>query len=40
LGWLYTIEGRPDGKSVSLEEYRRLLDTTIDRILEKEEHAP
>ena len=40
-GWLYEIEGTPDAKCVELEKYRALLDTTIDRILEKqstEEH--
>ena len=37
-GWLYTVEGRPDGKCVALDAYRALLDTTIDRILEKQAH--
>lgn len=37
-GWLYSVEGRPDGKCVALEAYRALLDTTIDRILEKQAH--
>lgn len=40
-GWLYEFEGAPDAKCVDLETYRALLDTTIDRILEKqsaEEH--
>jgi len=37
-GWLYTIEGRPDAKCVALDAYRALLDTTIDRILEKQAH--
>ncbi|MEO7317477.1 MAG: glycine cleavage system protein H [Chthoniobacteraceae bacterium] len=35
-GWLYEFEGTPDAKSVDLETYRSLLDTTIDRILEKQ----
>ncbi len=35
-GWLYMIEGTPDAKCFDLEGYRRLLDTTIDRILEKQ----
>ena len=35
-GWLYEIEGTPDAKCVELEKYRALLDTTIDRILEKQ----
>ena len=37
-GWLYEIEGTPDAKCVDLEKYRALLDTTIDRILEKQSH--
>jgi len=37
-GWLYEFEGTPDSKCVDLESYRRLLDTTIDRILEKQQH--
>ena len=40
-GWLYEIDGTPDAKCIDLEKYRALLDTTIDRILEKqsaEEH--
>ena len=37
-GWLYEIEGTPDAKCVELEKYRELLDTTIDRILEKQSH--
>ena len=37
-GWLYEIDGTPDAKCVDLESYRRLLDTTIDRILEKQQH--
>jgi glycine cleavage system H protein len=37
-GWLYLVEGTPDVKCFDLESYRRLLDTTIDRILEKQTH--
>jgi glycine cleavage system H protein len=37
-GWLYSVEGKPDGKCVALDAYRALLDTTIDRILEKQAH--
>ncbi len=37
-GWLYTVEGRPDMKCTDLAAYRALLDTTIDRILEKQAH--
>ena len=35
-GWLYMVEGAPDAKCIDLAAYRRLLDTTIDRILEKQ----
>ena len=35
-GWLYEFDGTPDAKCVDLETYRALLDTTIDRILEKQ----
>jgi glycine cleavage system H protein len=37
-GWLYLIEGEPDSKCIGLEEYRMLLDSTIDRILEKQSY--
>ncbi len=33
-GWLYALEGEPDTRCVDLESYRKMLDTTIDRILE------
>ena len=36
-GWLYVVKGTPDPRCGPLEEYRRLLDTTIDRILEKQQ---
>jgi len=36
-GWLYAVEGEPDAKCKDLDSYRRLLDTTIDRILEKQQ---
>ena len=36
-GWLYTVEGTPDAKCTDVDAYRRLLDTTIDRILEKQQ---
>jgi glycine cleavage system H protein len=36
-GWLYEFEGQPDNKCTSLQEYRGLLDATIDRILEKQQ---
>jgi glycine cleavage system H protein len=37
-GWLYVLEGTPDAKCSDLEAYRKLLDSTIDRILEKQSH--
>lgn len=33
-GWLFAMEGEPDARCVDLESYRKMLDTTIDRILE------
>jgi glycine cleavage system H protein len=39
-GWLYEIDGEPDDRCVSLEQYRALLDTTIDKILEKQKKDP
>ena len=36
-GWLYEVDGEPDDKCVPLDEYRAILDTTIDRILEKQQ---
>lgn len=35
-GWLYAIRGAPDARCVGVEAYRALLDSTIDRILEKQ----
>jgi glycine cleavage system H protein len=35
-GWLYRVEGAPDAKCTDLAGYRSLLDSTIDRILEKQ----
>jgi glycine cleavage system H protein len=35
-GWLYLVDGEPDAKCTDLAGYRRLLDSTIDRILEKQ----
>ncbi len=37
-GWLYAVDGIPDGKCIDLAAYRALLDATIDRILEKQVH--
>jgi glycine cleavage system H lipoate-binding protein len=34
-GWLYMLEGTPDAKCGDIDSYRLLLDSTIDRILEK-----
>jgi glycine cleavage system H protein len=36
-GWLYAVIGRPDPKCVGVQAYARLLDKTIDRLLEKPE---
>ena len=35
-GWLYRVEGKPDGKCVDVHVYRSILDKTIDKILEKQ----
>lgn len=35
-GWLYAVDGIPDAKCIDLVAYRALLDSTIDRILEKQ----
>jgi len=35
-GWLYLVEGKPDARCGDLASYRHLLDSTIDRILEKQ----
>lgn len=37
-GWLYECDGAPDLKCCDVESYRALLDSTIDRILEKQGH--
>ena len=37
-GWLYEVQGTPDAKCIDLAGYRALLDGTIDRILEKQQH--
>jgi glycine cleavage system H protein len=36
-GWLYEVDGKPDTKCTDVAGYRQLLDSTIDRILEKQE---
>lgn len=35
-GWLYQFTGEPDRRAMKVDEYRALLDVTIDRILEKQ----
>ncbi len=35
-GWLYVIDGKPDSRCGDVSTYRALLDSTIDRILEKQ----
>jgi len=35
-GWLYRIEGTPDSNCVDVSDYVKILDKTIDRILEKQ----
>ncbi|SRR5258706_14491969 len=35
-GWLYRVEGKPDPNCVDVEAYRKILDKTIDRMLEKQ----
>ncbi len=35
-GWLYAVRGTPDGKCLDVHAYVKLLDKTIDRILEKQ----
>ena len=36
-GWLYEIRGEPDAKCLDVAGYRALLDSTIDRILQKQQ---
>lgn len=35
-GWLYEFRGTPDAKCGNVQSYRLLLDSTIERILEKQ----
>ena len=35
-GWLYAVRGQPDEKCMDVRDYCALLDTTIDKILEKQ----
>ena len=38
-GWLYAVTGQPDVKCVDVEGYAKILDKTIDKILQKEKEA-
>ncbi|MEW6156411.1 MAG: glycine cleavage system protein H [Verrucomicrobiota bacterium] len=38
-GWLYELKGKPDSRCVPVEAYVKLLDKTIDKILEKQKSA-
>ncbi|MBM3837996.1 MAG: glycine cleavage system protein H [Verrucomicrobia bacterium] len=35
-GWLYLVKGKPDEKGVDVHAYMRILDKTIDKILERQ----
>lgn len=35
-GWLYWVKGSPDPKCVDVHGYRKILDKTIDKILERQ----
>jgi glycine cleavage system H protein len=35
-GWLYVVKGQPDSRCVDVQAYQKLLDKTIDKILEKQ----
>jgi len=37
-GWLYEVQGQPDAKCLSVEDYIVLLDATIDKILAQDKH--
>ena len=37
-GWLYLVKGTPDSRCLDVHGYQQLLDKTIDKILEKQEH--
>lgn len=36
-GWIYAVRGRPDERCLDVHAYARLLDKTIDKILEREQ---
>jgi glycine cleavage system H protein len=38
-GWLYQFEGAPESRAMDVNGYRNLLDTTIDRMLQKEDES-
>lgn len=38
-GWLYAIKGKPDSRCMDVHGYLGLLDTTIDKMLEKREYS-
>ena len=38
-GWLYAVRGQPDTRCVEVEAYKRILDKTIDKIMEKQTSA-
>ncbi len=35
-GWIYAVRGQPDARCMDVHAYARLLDKTIDKILERE----
>lgn len=39
-GWLYAVSGQPDHQAMDIDQYVKLLDTTIDKLLGDEESAP
>ena len=38
-GWLYEAEGLPDPRTMDVDQYTSLLDTTIDKILEQQQNG-
>jgi glycine cleavage system H protein len=38
-GWIYEFEGTPDERAMDVNGYRKLLDATIDRMLQKEQES-
>ena len=39
-GWVYKARGSPDSRCLDVQAYIKLLDLTIDRILEKQKQGP